>query len=132
MAVAFMIFSCKNIMKAVRIHKYGGLDTLVYEDAPMPDVGPDEVLIKVTAAGINPVDWKIREGYSKDKMNIHFPFILGWDVSGTIAKTGALVTQFAEGDKVYSRADTSRNGSYAEYIAVRASEVAFPPDSYFR
>ncbi len=116
-------------MKAVRIHKYGGLETLIYEDAPMPVAGADEVLIKITAASVNPVDWKIREGHMKEGLKIHFPFILGWDVSGVIESVGAVVTRFAAGDKVYARADTSRNGSYAEYMVVRAAEVAFAPDS---
>lgn len=114
-------------MKAVRIHSYGGIDVLAYEDAPMPEIGPDEILVKVTAAGINPLDWKVRKGYAKDRMKVNFPFILGWDLSGTVEKTGALVTHFKAGDKVYSRSDSSRDGAYAEYIAVRASEVAFAP-----
>ena len=116
-------------MKAVRIHKYGGVETLIDEDAPVPEFGPDEVLIKIVAASVNPVDWKIRDGHMKEAMKVDFPFILGWDVSGIIENTGALVTRFAAGDKVYARADTSRNGSYAEYITVRASEIAFAPDS---
>ena len=98
-------------MKAVRIHNYGGIEVLKYEDAPMPEAGPDEVLIKITAASVNPVDWKIREGHMKEGMKINFPFILGWDVSGVIEQAGVLVTRFAKGDKVYARADTSRNGS---------------------
>ncbi len=116
-------------MKAVRIHHYGGIDALKYEEAPKPEIGPDEILIKVVAAGINPIDWKMREGYMKETSKLHFPFILGWDVSGIVEDTGVLVSQFAKGDRVYSRSDTSRNGAYAEYIAVRASEVAFVPDS---
>ena len=65
----------------------------------------------------------------KEGLKINFPFILGWDVSGVIEEKGSLVTRFAKGDKVYARADTSRNGSYAEYMVVRAAEVAFVPDS---
>ena len=116
-------------MKAVRIHGYGGIETLIYEDAPMPVAGPDEVLIKITAASVNPVDSKIRDGHMKEGLKINFPFILGWDVSGVIEAVGAVVTRFAAGDKVYARADTSRNGSYADYMVVRAAEVAFAPDS---
>ena len=116
-------------MKAVRIHHYGGVETLIYEDAPMPEIQPDDLLIKVTAAAINPIDWKIRQGHMKNGGKIDFPFILGLDVSGIVEETGALVSQFAKGDKVYARADTFRNGSYAEYIAVRAAFVAFAPDS---
>lgn len=114
-------------MKAVRIHGYGGPEVLVYEDAPEPVFGPDDVLIKVVAASVNPIDWKVRQGFSKEKAKLEFPFILGWDVSGIVEKTGVLVTRFKEGDKVYARSDTSRNGSYAEYIAVRSPEVALAP-----
>ena len=116
-------------MKAVRIHEYGGVEVLRYEDAPMPEPGPDEVLIKVTAAGVNPVDWKIREGHMKGMADIKLPLTLGWDVSGVVESTGWLVSQFAPGDEVFARADTSRDGSYAEYIVVRASEIAFAPEN---
>ena len=116
-------------MKAVRIHNYGGAEVLKYEEAPMPEMHADDILIKIAAASVNPVDWKIREGHMKEGMKINFPFILGLDVSGVVEETGALVTRFAKGDKVYARADPSRNGSYAEYMVVRASEVAFAPDS---
>jgi NADPH:quinone reductase-like Zn-dependent oxidoreductase len=116
-------------MKAVRIHKYGGIDTLIYEEAPMPEIGPDEVLIKIAAAGINPIDYKIREGHMKEGYKITFPLILGWDVSGTVEQKGELVTRFSMGDKVISRSDISRNGAYCEYISVRASELAFAPAS---
>ena len=114
-------------MKAVRIHNYGSADVLVYEDAPVPGIAPDEVLIKVTATSVNPIDWKIRKGASKEKTPLTFPFILGWDVSGVVEQKGVLVTRFEIGDKVYARGNTSRNGAYAEYIAVRSSEVAFAP-----
>jgi len=117
------------LMKAVRIHGYGGADVLVYEDAPVPEIAPDEVLIKVAACGINPIDWKMRKGYAKDRAPISFPFILGWDVAGTIEKTGVLVANFKPGDKVFTRNNTSRNGGYAEYVAVRASEIAAAPHS---
>jgi len=116
-------------MKAVRIHAYGGPEVLQYEDAPIPEIGPDDILIKVSASSVNPIDWKVRSGHTKERMPVTFPFILGWDVSGTVEHTGALVTRFKKGDKVFSRNDPSRNGAYAEYVAVRASEVAFAPAS---
>lgn len=114
-------------MKAVRIHKYGGPGVMNYEDAPLPQILPDEVLIKVYAAGINPIDWKAREGFLKGVRTYQFPLILGWDVSGVIEATGSAVKGFKKGDEVYSKPDASRNGSYAEYIAVKASEVTFKP-----
>ena len=115
-------------MKAVRIHSYGGPDVLAYEDAPLPVLNDDDVLIRVRAAGVNPVDWKIREGYLKEMMPLVFPFILGWDVAGTVEQTGYKVSAFRPGDAVYTRPDIARNGGYAEYIAVRADQIALKPE----
>ncbi len=116
-------------MKAVQIHAYGGSDVLQFEDAPKPKAAAGEVLVKVYAAAINPVDWKIREGYMKEMRKISFPFILGWDLSGVVEDAGAGVTRFKKGDEVISRPDLSRNGAYAEYIVIKASEVAMKPKS---
>jgi NADPH:quinone reductase-like Zn-dependent oxidoreductase len=114
-------------MKAVRIHEYGSRDVLVYEDASMPSITSNEVLVKVIAASVNPVDWKIREGYLKEMISYSMPLTLGWDVSGVVTAVGADVTRFRVGDAVYSRPDIKRNGTYAEYIAIRESEVALKP-----
>ncbi len=116
-------------MKAIRIHEYGDVDVLKYEEAPVPEIGPDEVLIRVHSAAVNPVDWKVRKGFAKERRPYRLPLILGWDLSGTIERVGVLVTRLKAGDKVFSRPDLGRNGSYAEYIAVRADEVAFAPKS---
>jgi NADPH:quinone reductase-like Zn-dependent oxidoreductase len=116
-------------MKAVRMHKYGGPEVLIYEDAPRPVPGPAEVLIRIHAAGVNPVDWKIRAGYLKDIRPYTFPLILGWDLSGVVEAWGPGAGKFKKGDEVYSRPDSSRNGAYAEYIAVKEVEVAFKPKS---
>lgn len=114
-------------MKAVRIHQYGNVDVLKTDEIPVPEITSDEVLIKIYATSINPVDWKVREGYLKG-MNLHkLPLTLGWDLSGTIQKTGIAVTDFKIGDEVYSRPALDRDGSYAEYIAVKAIEVAQKP-----
>ncbi len=114
-------------MKAVRIHKYGNADELLYEDAPMPTVKADDVLIKVVAASVNPVDWKIREGHLKEMVSYSMPVILGWDVSGVVKSVGKNVSKFKVGDAVFSRPDIKRNGTYAEFIAVKADEVTFKP-----
>ena len=114
-------------MKAVRLHEYGGPEVLKYEDAPMPEPAAGEVLVKVHAAGVNPVDWKVRAGYLKGFLNYPLPLIPGWDLSGVVESVGAGVTPWKKGDEVYSRPDISRNGAYAEYIAVRATEVARKP-----
>ena len=114
-------------MKAVRIHTYGGPEVLKFEDAPRPEPAPGEVLIKVNAAGVNPIDWKIRAGYLKDHRPYVFPLILGWDVSGIIEANGLDGTRFKNGDEVYARADIARNGAYAQYIVAKQVEVAQKP-----
>jgi NADPH:quinone reductase-like Zn-dependent oxidoreductase len=83
--------------------------------------------IRVHAAAVNPVDWKIRAGYLAAMIAYEMPLTLGWDVSGVVEKVGADVTDVLVGDAVYSRPDIARNGSYAEYLVVRASEVAPKP-----
>lgn len=115
-------------MKAVRIHRYGDVDTLHYEDAPLPEPGPGEVRIKVHAAAVNPVDWKIRAGYLAAMIPYAMPLILGWDVSGVVDQLGDGVEHLSVGDAVYSRPDITRAGTYAEYVVVRASEVAARPE----
>lgn len=116
-------------MKAVRIHEYGGPEVLRYEDAPRPEAGPGEVLIRVHAASVNPVDWKVRAGYAKDRLKYKMPFIPGWDVSGVVEAVGGGVSRLKVGDEVYSRPDISRDGTYAEYVVVKESEVALKPKS---
>lgn len=116
-------------MKAVRIHEYGGPEVLRFEEVPIPQPAAGELLIRVHAAGVNPVDWKVREGYLKDLLPYSLPFIPGWDVSGTIEAAGSGVTRFQKGDEVYSRPDIARDGAYATYIVVRESEVALKPRS---
>src|SRR5437660_7205248 len=116
-------------MKAIRIHNYGGPEVLNYEDAPRPKPQADEVLIRVHAAGVNPIDWKVREGHMKDFWPHKFPLILGWDLSGVVEKVGAAISRFKIGDEVYSLPDPTRNGAYADYIVVRESELAPKPNS---
>lgn len=115
-------------MKAIRIHAWGGPEVLKYEDAPDPVLGDDDVLVRVHAAGVNPVDWKVRQGLTK--IPYEMPMIPGWDLSGVVLATGAKVTRFlTKGEEVFGRPDIRRNGAYAELIAVRASEIAQKPES---
>ena len=116
-------------MKAVRLHGYGGPEMLRYEDCPRPEPAAGEVLVRVHAAGVNPVDWKVRAGYAKGFLNYALPIVIGWDFSGVVESVGAGVTQWKPGDEVYSRPDIARAGAYAEYIAVRAPEIALKPKS---
>jgi NADPH:quinone reductase-like Zn-dependent oxidoreductase len=116
-------------MKAIRIHNYGGPEVLQYEDAPRPKPQAGEVLIRVHAAGVNPIDWKVREGHMKDFWPHKLPLILGWDLSGVVEEVGPRISQFKKGDEVYSLPDPTRNGAYADYIVVREPELALKPNS---
>jgi len=117
-------------MKAVRIHQYGGPEVLSLEDVQRPTPGPDELLIKVRAASVNPADWKIRQGYLQQFFPLSLPATLGGDFSGTVEATGSGVTRFKRGDEVYaSHEDLNKGGAYAEYTLANESEVAFKPKS---
>ncbi|MGB9079942.1 MAG: NADP-dependent oxidoreductase [Desulfuromonadaceae bacterium] len=116
-------------MNAVRIHTYGGPEVLVYEEVLRPQPKNGELLIRVEAAAVNPVDWKVREGYLSEMVPHSLPLIMGWDVSGVVEETGPGVTRFKVGDEVFSRPDLLRDGAYAEYIVIRETEVAFKPGS---
>ena len=113
-------------MKAIEIHAFGGPEVLQIEEVPIPRINADDALVRVYASGVNPVDWKIREG----KMTEHtLPFIPGWDFSGIIEETGANVYSFKKGDAVYARPDVNRDGTYAVYVSVNANELAYKPAS---
>src|SRR5213593_2079984 len=118
-------------MKAIRIHNYGGPEVLHYEDAPRPEPQAGEVLVRVHAAGVNPIDWKVREGHMKDFWPHKFPLILGWDLSGIVEELGRGVSRFKIGDEVYSLPDPTRDGAYADYIVVREPELALKPNSLY-
>ena len=110
-------------MKAIRLHAYGGIDQLRYEDVPMPEAGPGEVLVKVAATSVNPIDWKLRSGAAKAIMPLTFPAILGRDVAGTVEKAGPNVNNPSPGQKVIGLV----NGSYAEYMTAQAEHLTVLP-----
>ena len=112
-------------MKAIRFHGYGGAEVMKYEDVPRPVPKANEVLIHVHAMGVNPVDWKIREGYVKARMNIPLPATPGGDVSGVIEDTGAGVGGFGVGEPVYAMLGLL--GAYAEYVVAIPAIVAPKP-----
>jgi NADPH:quinone reductase-like Zn-dependent oxidoreductase len=118
-----MASTTTGTMKAVHIHEMGGPEVLRYEDVPIPEPGPHEVLVRVNAAGVNPVDWKIREGqFGK----IALPAIMGSDFSGEIEALGPDVTEFRVGEPVFgSVADES--GSYAEFALADTSMIIEKP-----
>jgi NADPH:quinone reductase-like Zn-dependent oxidoreductase len=111
-------------MKAVVLHEYGGPDTLKYEDVPDPVAGEGQVLVRVTAASINPIDWKMRSGVLKAFFPVTFPGILGRDLSGVIRAVGPGVEGFEPGDHVFALA----NQTYAELCVAPANLLAKIPD----
>ncbi len=99
-------------MKAIVLHEYGSADKLKYEEWDDPQAGDGQILISVTAAGINPIDWKLRSGAMKAFMPLELPTILGYDYSGVVRSVGKGVEGYAEGDKVFGRAGKT----YAELL----------------
>lgn len=118
-----------STMKAVQIHTFGGREVLELNDIAIPEAKQGEVLIKIHAASVNPVDWKIRQGYLQPLLNHALPLTMGWDVSGEVVAVGGGVIHLKVGDEVYSRPNIANNGSYAEYMTASAEEVALKPKS---
>ncbi len=116
-------------MLAARITGYGDSSVFRVEDAPEPHVGPRDVLVRVRAAGVNPVDAKIRGGAQRAVMRPPMPAILGMDLAGDVVRVGAQVTDFAPGDKVFASPSHRRMGAYAELASVDVSELARMPAS---
>ncbi len=110
-------------MKAVRIHEFGDVDVLKYEDIEQPEPQAGEVLVRVRAAGINPIDCLCRTMPIPGITAGHFPYILGLDISGTVVALGEGVTQFAPGDEVYGL----QPKGYSEYIAAPVTDLALKP-----
>ena len=115
-------------MKAAVIEEFGPPSVLQVKDVDRPSVGPEQILIEVHAAGVNPIDWKIRDGQMAMRFGSDFPKILGFDVAGSVAELGANVSGFEPGDPVYARSNQGTGGCYAEYVAVDADTVAKKPD----
>ncbi|MFI6443843.1 NADP-dependent oxidoreductase [Kitasatospora sp. NPDC050543] len=117
-----------NSMRAVVQHGFGGPEVLRVEDVPRPEPLPTEVLVRVNAAGINPVDWKTRKGGGMAGVLGEPPFVLGWDVSGVVEAVGFGVTTLAPGDEVYGMPWFPRAaGGYAEYVTAPARQFARKP-----
>ena len=118
-------------MKAIRIHEFGGPDVMKLEDIERPVPAPDEILVKVYASGVNPVDWVVRNGGNDFlKPYLTLPMTLGWDAAGVVEETGSSITEFKKGDEVYGIPNfPGSNGSYAEYCAAKASQFAIKPKS---
>jgi NADPH:quinone reductase-like Zn-dependent oxidoreductase len=116
-------------MKAFVIDRYGKKETGRIGDVPEPDLRDDDIVIKVHAAGVNALDSKIKSGEFKLILPYRFPLVLGNDVAGTVVRVGARVHQFRPGDEVYARPDDDRIGTFAEFIAIKASSVALKPQN---
>ncbi|WP_417712153.1 NADP-dependent oxidoreductase [Roseibium aggregatum] len=125
-----------EMMKAVRLHEFGGPEVLRYEEAPRPVVGTGEVLVRVHAASLNPPDLYLRDGYRalppEWRPSLDFPLILGTDISGVVAAIGANVQDFSIGDEVFSMVRFPHDlmigsNAYAEYVKVPVSDLAIKP-----
>ncbi|WP_456824959.1 NADP-dependent oxidoreductase [Cellulomonas sp. P5_E12] len=116
-------------MRAITYSRYGGPDVLDVTDLPTPKVGPDSVLVRVRAASVNPVDWKVRAGYLDAIMDVTFPAVPGWDVAGVVERVGLDTPELSVGDEVYGyvRRDWVQGGTFAEYVAAPVRTLARKP-----
>lgn len=116
-------------MKAITCAQYGPPDELRLCEVPEPKLSPDQVLVRVKAAGVNPIDWMVVAGYTDSIMNISFPLIPGWDVAGVVERVGPAVWEFEPGDEVmgYVRKDEIQFGTYAELVAAPVRTLARKP-----
>ena len=111
--------------KAYRLHSYGGPECIRLDDVPVPGPGPSQVLVAVSAVGMNPFDWKIREGHVRDHVPLQLPVTLGVDFVGTVAALGETSSRFKPGDRVMTMSTSL--GAYAEHIAVDEKILARVP-----
>jgi NADPH:quinone reductase-like Zn-dependent oxidoreductase len=115
-------------MKAARINAYNAIP--VVEDAPVPEIGPDDVLIQVAAASLNPLDTKIQQGAAHDFFPVKFAYTLGTDLAGTIIEVGENVMAWEVGDRVVARTDPPRGGAFGEQALVPATHLARLPEGF--
>ncbi|MFC7516784.1 NADP-dependent oxidoreductase [Herbaspirillum sp. GCM10030257] len=117
-------------MRAIVIDRTGGPEVLRIADVAKPEPGPGEVLIRVVCAGVNPADWKCREGYLGGFIQYSFPFIIGFDLAGTVEASGDGAEGFTKGMRVFAQSDVGAGkwGSYAEYVCVRQDSVVRIPE----
>jgi len=113
-------------MKAIVVHEYGGPEVLKFEEYPDPVPGRGEVLVRVAAASVNPIDYKRRAGLTKDFYPLQFPGLIGVDMSGTAVAVGPGVEAFTAGDQVFAMADNT----YAELCVVKADVLADIPEGF--
>ena len=116
-------------MKAIVVHEYGGPEVLKYEDVPRPEPKDDQILVRVIAAGVNPVDGLIRLGMFAKYEKAAFPMIPGADIAGVVEKAGSKITKFRMGDPVYAYISLKNSGGYAEYAVATEGEASPKPKS---
>jgi NADPH:quinone reductase-like Zn-dependent oxidoreductase len=116
-------------MKAIVIHAYGGPEVLKYEDVPRPEPKEDEILIRVVAASVNPVDVAIRSGKYADYFHTKLPLIPGMDAAGIVEKIGAKITKFKTGDPVYAFFTLANEGGYGQFVIAKENEASAKPKS---
>jgi len=121
--------SVTPIMKAIVVHEYGGPEVLKYEDVPRPEPKEDQILVRVIAAGVNPVDEAGRSERSAKFFGITLPFVPGYDIAGIVEKTGGKITKFKTGDAIYAYLSLTKGGGYAEYALTTEREAAPKPKS---
>ncbi|MBD7949027.1 NADP-dependent oxidoreductase [Oerskovia rustica] len=119
-------------MRAITYSRYGGADVLELSELPTPKVGPDTVLVRVKATSVNPVDWKVREGYLDAIMDATFPVVPGWDVAGVVEQVGLDTPELSVGDEVfgYVRKDVVSGGTTAELVAAPVRTLARKPAAW--
>lgn len=113
-------------MKAVVLKEYGNVDVLSYEEVEKPSPNADDILVKVNNIGVNPIEWKVRNGLG-EMFGLKLPLILGTEISGTVEKVGADVKTFKVGDEIFGNVNMMRGGGYAEYVIAKESEIAHKP-----
>lgn len=118
------------MMKAIQLQETSGIDALTCEETPRPEPGQAELLVRVHAAGVNPLDWLICRGVLPHLRDTELPWVPGWDLSGVVEAVGSDVTEFAPGDAVCGMARLpDGGGAYAEYISVTSDEITAKPNS---
>src|SRR5713101_1171652 len=117
------------MMKAIVMHNYGGPDVLKFEDVPRPEPKESEILVRVVATGVNPVDGMVRAGMFAKYAKTPFPMIPGYDIAGIVEKTGTKIAKFKKGDSIYAYMSLKHGGGYAEYAVATKGEASPKPKS---
>ena len=114
-------------MNAIVINEYGDESKLTEQSIPVPDIHPNQVLVKVVSIGVNPIDWKTRSGLRQERYPFKFPIVLGQEMAGIVSQVGSQVSGFKPGDAVVGYGTPSNRGTYAEFYAVDADKLAHKP-----